>query len=46
MPTKKRPPKKKVKQPAKPAVRKFPPAKPGEFVHPDPASIPQKPEDY
>ncbi len=43
MPTKKKPPKKKPKQPAKPLVRRFPPAKPGDFIHPDRASIPAKP---
>jgi len=46
MPPKKKPAKKKVKQPPKPSVRRFPPAKPGDFIHPDPASIPTKPEDY
>jgi hypothetical protein len=48
MPPKKKPPtpKKKVKQVPKPSVRRFPPAKPGEFIHPDPASIPTKPEEY
>jgi hypothetical protein len=43
MPTGKKPPKKKPKQHRKPLVRKFPPAKPGDFIHPDPASIPAKP---
>jgi hypothetical protein len=46
MPPKKKPPKKKVKQLPKPSVRRFPPAKPGDFIHPDHASIPIKPEDY
>jgi len=46
MPPKKKTPKKKVKQPPKSPVRRFPPAKPGEFIHPDPASIPAKQEDY
>jgi hypothetical protein len=46
MPTKKKPPKKKVKQPPKPSGRKFPPAKPGDFIRPDPASVPSRPEDY
>jgi hypothetical protein len=43
---KKKTPKTKVKQPTKPKDKKFPPAKPGDFIRPDPASIPQTPEDY
>lgn len=46
MPPKKKRPKKKVKQPPKPSVRIFPPAKPGAFIRPDPASVPARPEDY
>jgi len=49
MPPKKKPPtpkKKKVKQVPKPSVGRFPPAKPVDFIHPAPASMPTKPEDY
>jgi hypothetical protein len=44
MSPKKKPPtpKKKVKQFPKPSVRRFPPAKAGDFMHPDSASIPTK----